>query len=417
MTTATKPPAHEPNGYTNAQGEPARPLFEQQRITALEIEGFHAIRDPIRIELRPITLLYGANGSGKSTVIQALAYARQLLVLLAGDSADPVRPRYDPSEFLDLTHNHLSDPRVRVKLDINLHEKPVSSVQKASLEMVGGWSKTRGRVVLKEFKLRVGNEIVIEGHQETGGPPIITTPGSSLSAYTAQMLQNICARETAREISSGRKIGPTRQLLARGPESANTLPIWWDGTAAWPLLEVWVKNSVLPPLKLQNVNDRLATGHTIQNGHTLKLIRSHDGQPAALQEPGTGIAQILPVVVGVIDPVRPRITAIDKPEAGLHPRGQIGLGDLFASQIGRGLFLIETHSEHLLLRLQRRIRETTDNQLPEDKPRLQPEDVSVNVLQLIDGTVKATRIRIDRDGDMADNWPGGFFNKRLSELC
>ena len=123
------------------------------------------------------------------------------------------------------------------------------------------------------------------------------------------------------------------------------------------------------------------------------------------------------MVVGVIDPVRPRITAIDKPETGLHPRGQLGLGDLFASQIGRGLFLIETHSEHLLLRLQRRIRETTDNQLPEDKPRLQPEDVSVNVLQLIDGTVKATRIRIDRDGEMADNWPGGFFNERLSELC
>ena len=85
--------------------------------------------------------------------------------------------------------------------------------------------------------------------------------------------------------------------------------------------------------------------------------------------------------------------------------------------MGRGLFLIETHSEHLLLRLQQRIRETTDNKLPEGKPRLQPEDVSVNILQLIDRTVNATKIRIDRDGDMVDNWPGGFFNERLSELC
>ena len=243
-----------------------------------------------------------------------------------------------------------------------------------------------------------------------------------LSAYTAQMLQNICALETTREISSGRKIGPTRQLRATGPESTTALLIWWNGTAAWPLLETWVKNTVLPPVVFQNVNkwlrdsDRLATGHTLRSGHTLKLIRTHDGQPVAIQEPGTAISQILPVVVGVIDPVRPRITAIDKPEAGLHPRGQLGLGDLFASQIGRGLFLIETHSEHLLLRLQRRIRETTENTLPEGKPRLQPEDVSVNVLQMIDGTVKATRIRIDRNGDMADNWPGGFFNERLNEL-
>ena len=223
MTTATMPPASRSTGYTNPWGEPTPPLFEQQRITALEIEGFHAIREPIRIELRPITLLYGANGSGKSTVIQALAYARQLLVLLAGDPADPVRPRYDPSEFLDLAHNHLSDLRVRVKLDINLNGKPITSVQKASLEMIGGWSKTRGKVALKEFKLWVGNEIVIQGHRETGGQPIITTPGSSLSAYTAQMLQNICVRETAREASGDPRAGhrniadPTRGRRSHRP--------------------------------------------------------------------------------------------------------------------------------------------------------------------------------------------------------
>ena len=185
------PPASRSTGYTNLRGEPAPPLFEQQRITALEIEGFHAIREPIRIELRPITLLYGANGSGKSTVIQALAYARQLLVLLAGDPVDPIRQRHDPSEFLDLAHNHLSDPRVRVKLDINLHGKPIPNVRTASLEMVGGWSKTRSKVVLKEFKLRVGNEIVTQGHEETGGPQLIKTPESSLRTLTKINLSSL----------------------------------------------------------------------------------------------------------------------------------------------------------------------------------------------------------------------------------
>ncbi|MEQ8821805.1 MAG: hypothetical protein RLY93_16325 [Sumerlaeia bacterium] len=67
-------------------------------ITAIEIENFKAVGSPgVRVELRPITLLFGPNSIGKSTVIQALQYAREVLLhgtpnidrtQLGGDSVD-----------------------------------------------------------------------------------------------------------------------------------------------------------------------------------------------------------------------------------------------------------------------------------------------------------------------------------------
>ena len=41
-------------------------------ITAIEIENFKGVRDRVRVELKPITLIFGANSSGKSTILQAL---------------------------------------------------------------------------------------------------------------------------------------------------------------------------------------------------------------------------------------------------------------------------------------------------------------------------------------------------------
>ena len=47
-------------------------------ISAITIENFKGIREPVRIELKPITLLFGPNSSGKSTIVQALHYAREI---------------------------------------------------------------------------------------------------------------------------------------------------------------------------------------------------------------------------------------------------------------------------------------------------------------------------------------------------
>ena len=165
---------------------------------------------------------------------------------------------------------------------------------------------------------------------------------------------------------------------------------------------------------------------------TLQLVTVATELPVRISDIGVGISQILPVVAAALDPDRPGITAIEQPELHVHPKMQVELGDLFAAALDRpvsglgavsdrpdqsaGIFLIETHSEHLILRLLRRIEETHSGELPEGKPALQPDQVSVVFLEQCDGRVRATPLRIDETGEFVDRWPQGFFEERSNEL-
>ena len=48
-------------------------------ITALTIENFKGIREPVRVEFKPITLLFGPNSAGKSTILQSILLLKQTL--------------------------------------------------------------------------------------------------------------------------------------------------------------------------------------------------------------------------------------------------------------------------------------------------------------------------------------------------
>ena len=150
---------------------------------------------------------------------------------------------------------------------------------------------------------------------------------------------------------------------------------------------------------------------------TLELVAVGSELPVRTADVGTGVSQVLPVVVAALDRERPGITAVEQPELHVHPRLQVELGDLFAEQVDQdGIFLLETHSEHLMLRLLRRIEETASGELPEGKPALKPDQVSVVYVEQIDGEVMATRLRIDETGEFIDRWPQGFFRERVAEL-
>ena len=149
----------------------------------------------------------------------------------------------------------------------------------------------------------------------------------------------------------------------------------------------------------------------------LQLVAAESELPIRTSDIGVGISQLLPVVVAALDPYRPGITAIEQPELHLHPKLQVELGDLFAQPVDDGrIFLLENHSEHLMLRLLRRIEETHGGELPEGKPGLRPDQVSVVFLEQVDGEVRATRLRIDETGEFIDRWPQGFFDERDDEL-
>ena len=128
----------------------------------------------------------------------------------------------------------------------------------------------------------------------------------------------------------------------------------------------------------------------------------------ALPDVGFGISQLLPFVVQSLVSTK-RIISIEQPEVHVHPKLQADLGDLLAEAIKEprsNRFIIETHSEHLILRLQRLVYEK----------RIKPEDVSVIYVSRRPDGAKAERLHLDEEGDFIDEWPDGFFPERLHEL-
>ncbi len=129
---------------------------------------------------------------------------------------------------------------------------------------------------------------------------------------------------------------------------------------------------------------------------------------ASLPDVGFGISQLLPFIVQSLVSEE-QIISIEQPEVHVHPRLQADLGELLAEAIKPprcNRFIIETHSEHLILRLQRLVAEK----------QIAPEDISVIYVSRGHEGAKAERLRLDEEGDFIDEWPNGFFPERLREL-
>lgn len=123
---------------------------------------------------------------------------------------------------------------------------------------------------------------------------------------------------------------------------------------------------------------------------------------------GFGIGQLLPIIVeGVVS--EDNLICVEQPEIHLHPKLQAHIADFLIDTAGgdrNTQWIVETHSEALILRVQRRIREG----------KLGADDVSV--LYVNPGTSESTiqRLRLAEDGRFLDEWPAGFFEERFDEL-
>jgi len=185
------------------------------------------------------------------------------------------------------------------------------------------------------------------------------------------------------------------------------------------LPDVLFKNSEL----LKQVNeqfDRFALGYElkvssfidetsgISDLFALRLVDKDTGVNVSIQDVGFGISQVLPVIVQSMLS-RNSTLLIEQPEIHIHPRLQAELGSLLTECIKPPFdnqFIIETHSEHLMLRLQKLIR----------KGELKPEDISVIYVDRGTEGSKCLHLRLDEEGDFIDEWPGGFFEEDFNEI-
>ena len=145
------------------------------------------------------------------------------------------------------------------------------------------------------------------------------------------------------------------------------------------------------------------------------------------QDVGVGISQIAPVLVQAFGNQNGLI-AVEQPEIHIHPALQAELGDVFIeSALGenKNTFLLETHSEHLILRILRRIRESTEKDFSDWSEELKnacgpdgirPEDVAVLYVQPGENGSEVIELPITPDGDFTRPWPSGFFTERAKEL-
>jgi predicted ATPase len=96
---------------------------------------------------------------------------------------------------------------------------------------------------------------------------------------------------------------------------------------------------------------------------------------------------------------------VEQPEIHLHPAAQADLADLFIDALGQERqFIVETHSEHLVLRIRRRIAEG----------KLDPSRVRIFFVELRAGKTRVRQLALDDNGHF-EKWPKGFFDEGYQE--
>lgn len=139
------------------------------------------------------------------------------------------------------------------------------------------------------------------------------------------------------------------------------------------------------------------------------------GHVLQVHDVGTGVSQLIPV----LEAMHFGKAVIHQPELHLHPRLQSVLGDLLIEPLhGPALWntIVESHSEHLLLRVLRRIREACGRDRAK-QPAFTPDDVVLLYFDKHDGEpTQVHRLRINAEGEFLDRWPRGFFTERDEDV-
>jgi predicted ATPase len=147
---------------------------------------------------------------------------------------------------------------------------------------------------------------------------------------------------------------------------------------------------------------------TDSNLYRTKVKRDQYSPSALLTDVGFGVSQVLPALVLLYYVPEGSIVLMEQPEIHLHPAVQSGLADVIlkVAETRKLQVIVESHSEHMLRRFQRRVAEgVTQN----DKVKLYFCDSKGGESKLLD-------LDLDIFGEIK-NWPTNFFGDELGEIA
>jgi hypothetical protein len=186
--------------FDTPAGSEREGAYLPSRLTAIELENFKGVGSRVRIDLAPITLLFGANSAGKSTVLQALQYVREVL---ERRNANPDRTLYggdfvDLGGFHNLVHQHDEGKTIAIKLELQLNKAELPELtpeafdewlnvdaevwdlyqllqetrnraETVSVELKIGWSSNRQAAIVRGYEVGLNGALLAKIESQADG--------------------------------------------------------------------------------------------------------------------------------------------------------------------------------------------------------------------------------------------------------
>lgn len=430
-------------------------------LSRIELKNFKSWRS-LNLELAPLTLLFGTNSSGKSSVLQALLLLKQTAnsfdrgqhINFGGTDRDYV----DLGSYRDLIYGHDEEQRVNIHLAwaSNKSAKFVSDtiISKPNLRYSIRWRKLTERVVVERLSYEEGSPDMFfrmerqsddehkyeapRGLKDTRGrhahlPPPESCYGipANIADYYSDFYPLEFNLQFENLMTKIYYLGPLRFHPERD--------YLWTGTAPRDIgrrgertVEALIaserRRSQTPkrpkkrvPRLLDEVSEWLVKMKLVsqfqieaidndKRYYTTRVRIDRHLPESSLIDVGFGISQVLPVITLLFFAPENSIVLLEQPELHLHPSAQAELADLMLHVAEkRGLQLIvESHSEHLLRRLQRRVAEV-------EYEFASPDNIKTYFCIPREGGSELQPVHVDLYGQI-QNWPENFFGDISGEL-
>lgn len=424
---------------------------------ALHLKNFKCFADTGPLRLAPMTLIFGRNNSGKSSLLQSLILLRQSMGAPSfGPRLSLKGPLYAAGSYADLVHLHepartlsigvtfVISQRVQTRVSLAFRgEDPQPPVLSSIVVAMPDAPKILPlKIALAEgegapYELWIGEQRRgDETHADFRFPvngliPLIGTEPPKAGRHSKVHQERDFSRDRAREalkrlmqlLEGIHVVSAFRPPPERRYEFQGTPPPGADSTGRY-VIDALIQNSLQKGQEqgalVTQVNEWLGQLARVelmplqaldQAGklYELKLRDMDSGRWANFADVGYGIGQALPVIVEGLRTPPGGTFIVQEPEIHLHPDAQLAMADFLVHLMHSGRQVIaETHSEHLLLRVRRKI-------LAGAQVGLDPQQLSILFVDKDKGPAShATPLPIDTLGQVS-NWPAGFLQEANNE--